>query len=362
MFWTTKYRPHTLNEISRPETHYFHKEIANKLLVYFNKDDKHSADSLYEHPIIYLNGPISSGKWTFAHLILQHLFGDIIFTTRKKKIQLNQHEPQEIIVSQHHCEFYESTFLYYKNTVFKKIIESLGESKNIYNQGVPFYILCKNIHDWTYEYKRIIKEASEKYPQTLRFIITSRVYEPRLVTLSTIMHLRNPKINDILKCIQFICEKETMEYTKAIEQKIIQKIEKSADSSYCNILLWFQEKMISGVWRNIKKVDKVELKHIINLLFSSNSLNSLLQLRDMLIESIAYRKIEKLPRYLTEKICKHPSLSEDCIKDCISIIAKFDSRIKLHHRNHIHYEAMLYEIFHCIHYKNYNIIKLEKDI
>ena len=351
MFWTTKYCPKTLNDVADSNTHYFHKEISKKLLIYFDKSNKQN--TLFEHPIIYLNGPVSSGKWTFAHLILQHLFGDTIYMTRKKRIQINQHDPEEIVVSQHHCEFYESTFLYYKANIFQKIIETLGESKNICNQATPFYILCKNIHEWTYEFQRIIKEASERYPETLRFIITGHVLIPCLSTLSTIIRIPSPKMDMMLQCLQYICENESIEYTKTIEQKIKQKIQNSADSSYYVILLWLQEKMISGSWRNIKKVNKIELKHVVNLLFSSNSLNTLIQLRDMLIECIAYRKIEKLPRYLTEKICKHPSLCSDCITDCISIIAKFDSRIKLHHRNHIHYEAMLYQIFHCIHHKRY---------
>ena len=82
MFWTTKYCPKTLNDVADSNTHYFHKEISKKLLIYFDKSNKQN--TLFEHPIIYLNGPVSSGKWTFAHLILQHLFGDTIYMTRKK--------------------------------------------------------------------------------------------------------------------------------------------------------------------------------------------------------------------------------------------------------------------------------------
>lgn len=367
MFWTSKYCPHTLHDIIKPETHYFHKQIAKKLLIYFNKSidtdsmdtesmDTENTNKLYEHPTLYLFGSTSSGKWTYARLILQHLFGDCIYNVRKKKIQLHQHEPEEIVVSQYHCEFYESTFLNYKPNSFKKIIKSLGENRNIFNKGYPYYILCQNMDKWSTDYHRIIKEASETYPETLRFIITSHIHIPRLINLSTLLRIPQPKLDEIITCLTYICKTESIEFTKTIEQKVTQKIQNSADSSYREILLWFQEKTISGSWRNMKRIKKIELKHIINLLFTSNSLTSLLQLREFLLEYIAFGKIEKLPRYLMDKICHHPSLSHKCIADCIAIISKFDTRIKLHHRNHIHYEGMIYELFYCIHHKDYNTL------
>lgn len=350
MFWTDKYSPKRLTDIADTNTPYFHKQIAEQLLVYFDKEKK----NLFEHPPIFLNGPISSGRWTYAQLILQHLFDSSIYTTRKKMIQLNHSDPQEIVASAHHCEFYDTIFLHYKPHIFHQILISMGESKNICNSGIPFYILCKNIDKWTNDYQKIIKNAMEKYPETLRFIATSSKHIPQISHQSSLFRIPQPQLNEMIVCLKHICKMESIDFTKTIQQKVIQKLQNSSDSSYQEILLWFQEKTISGSWRNIKKVKKVELKHIINLLFSSNSLNTLLQLRELLLDCIAFGKIEKLPRYLIDKICSHPSLSQKCIGDCISIISKFDTRIKLHHRNHIHYEGMIYELFYCIHHKDYN--------
>lgn len=350
MFWTNKYCPQTLTDIVDVNTHYFHKQIAEQVLVYFNKEKK----NLFEHPTIFLNGPISSGRWTYAQLILQQLFGNSIYSTRRKRIQINNSDPPEIITSSHHCEFYDTLFLHYKPHIFHQILISLGESKNIYNSGIPFYILCKNIDKWTLDYHKMIKNAIEKYPDTLRFIVTSSKHIPQIIHQSSLFRIPQPQINEMITCLKHICKMESIDFTKTIEQKVIQKIHNSVDSSYQEILLWFQEKTISGSWRNVKKVKQVELKHVINLLFSSNSLNTLLELRELLLECIAFGKLEKLSRYVMDKICRHPSLSQECISDCISIITKFDTRIKLHHRNHIHYEGMIYELFYCIHHKDYN--------
>ena len=346
MFWTTKYAPKTISEVIDPQSHYFHKDINKKLQTFIDTTD---LDKIYNYPSIFLIGPQSSGKMTEAYLTLQHIFGDSIYTTRKKQIQINKYEPQNIITSLYHCEFYDTTFLHYKPHLFQKIIETLGESKNICDSNKPFYILCKNIDQWSKDYHTIIKHATEKYPETIRFILTSRKFINGLFSFFTTIRVPSPKTNEILECIHNICNIESIEYTKTIENKILQKINHSADSNYRSILLWFQEKTISGSWSNLKKIKKIELKHIINVLFSSKSITTLLELRDMLLECISFGKIEKLPRYLVEKILQNPSLSRDKKIECIFIIIKFNTRIKLHHRNHIHYEAMIYSLFHCIH-------------
>ena len=351
MFWTTLYTPKSLHQISSDDTPYFHKQISRKIINYLSEQNN---DSIYNHPGICFLGYTSVGKWTMAHLFLEYLFSKGIYVIRKQKLQLDKGDTFEIDASNHHCEFNESIFLNCKSNVFLKVIESLGESQHICDMNKPYYILCKNIHLWTKDYYNIIKHATEKYSDTLRFIITSQQYIKPFNELFTTFRIPTPKKEEILECIEQIFKDKLYDYNNTIQNKIIQKITNSADNDYKSILLWCQEKMVPGTWTNQKKVKKIELKHIVSLLISSQSLESLLQLRDMLIECISFGKIEKLPSYLIKHISKYPTLSNDIKRDCISSIAKFDSRMKLHHRNHIHYEAMLYELFYNIH-KNRNM-------
>jgi hypothetical protein len=324
---------------------YFNKDIIAKLEIYTNP---HNPNDIHTHPGLFFVGGSSSGKWTNAHIVLHSLFGESIYNVRKKKLILDK-DSHEINVSPHHCEFNDSIFLNCKPVIFTKILKSLGESHDICNTNQPYYILCKNIHLWTNDYYSIIKQAVEKFPDTLRFILTSHKNTKICIELFTTIRTPPPKQAQILDYISFIFQQESLEFTTTIKNKIIQKIKNSVDNDLRVILLWCQEKMISGSWCNVKRIKKVELKHIINTLFSSSSLQTLLQLRDMLIEIITFGKIEKLPKYLLKNIVKHPSLSNEKKQKCISIIAEIDNRMKLHRRNHIHYEALLYNIFHCIH-------------
>lgn len=347
MFWTIDYTPKTYNEILS-NTYFFHKTISRKMITYLNVEEK---DKLFSHPSICFLGHSCVGKWTMAHLFLEYLFKEGIYTIRKKRLQIDKGNTYEINASSYHCEFNESIFLNCKSSLFLKIIESLGESRHICNSDIPYYVLCKNIHLWTKDYHTIIKHATEKYPDTLRFIITSQRDISTFRQLFTTIRIPKPKEEQILEFIRMIFQKNQYEYTSQIESKIKQKMKNSVDNDIRSILLWSQEKLVSGTWTNTKKQKRVELKHVVSALFSSKSLENLLQIRNMLIECISFSKIEKLPCYLTKQISKHPTLTNEQKRNCISIIAKYDSRMKLHHRNHIHYEAMLYELFYHIHKK-----------
>lgn len=348
MFWTTLYTPKSFSDFRINNFTYFNRDIITKLETYLTNSNTDNILTVHTHPGLFFVGGAGSGKWTNAHIVLHTLFGESIYNVRKKKIILDK-DSYEIDASIHHCEFNDSIFLNCKPNIFHKILESLGQSRDICNTNQPYYVLCKNIHLWTNEYYSIIKQATEKFPDTLRFIITSHKNIKMFMDLFTTIRTPPPKKTDIIEYISCIFQHESLEFTTAIKNKIIQKINNSADNDFRTVLLWCQEKMISGSWCNVKRIKKVELKHIVNTLFSSSSLQTLLQLRDMLIEIIAFGKIEKLPNYLLKNIVKHPSLSNEKKQKCISIIAKIDNRMKLHRRNHIHYEALLYEIFHCIH-------------
>lgn len=345
MFWTTQYTPKSFSDFHKNDIKYFHKDIIRRLETYINP---HDSNNFHTHPGLLFVGAASSGKWTNAHLVLQSLFGNSIYNIRKKKIQLDK-DSHEFDASSYHCEFNDSIFLTCKPSIFLKILKSLGESHDICNENQPYYILCKNIHLWRDEYYSIIKQSTEQFPDTLRFILTSHKHIKIFSSLFTTIRTPPPTTEEMLDLIEFIFQKENLELTKTIKNKIIQKIKNSADNDLRSILLWCQEKMVSGLWCNVKHIKKVELKHIINTLFSSSSLQTLIQLRDMLIEIITFGKIEKLPNYLLKNIVKHPTLSNEKKQCCITIIAEMDNRMKLHRRNHIHYEALLFKIFHCIH-------------
>ena len=184
-FWCKKYSPKTFGDIlesdesieldESPNICYFHKDITQSV---YNFVKNIPILNNYDHPHIAFIGPPSSGKYTQITLILEHIFGSTIYNKSSKRIIIDHDAPQEIIGSSCHYEFYTNHYQKYKPTIFKKIITSLGESKNIFNNNIPIYVVIKNLHLLNNEYMSSLKQLTEQFPETIRFIITSQQYLP----------------------------------------------------------------------------------------------------------------------------------------------------------------------------------------
>jgi len=337
--WTNHYAPRTFEDILEEKGNivYFNKHIYENIFNYFN----HEGKQRYNHPHIALQGPNESGKFTIAHLILSHFFGEKIYNIKEKSILCNNKDAPTIYGSQFHYEINIQTT---KPKTFLKIIQTLGESNCVYGSDVPIYILIRNLDKVGNDFITIIKETAEKYNNRIRLIITTNRELPRKIRgLFQTFRVPKPGKTAQLETIYSIIDNENINN----KEHVINNIIKSYDSSvnYGQWINHIQGKNVNGTWCNLPSKEIITLNKVYKTLLSGGNINRLILIREYLIECLSFGKIEKLPNFLLGKLLKNKKINDDKKDKIVKLFGDIGERLTTKSRNYIHIEALVFNVF-----------------
>jgi DNA polymerase III delta prime subunit len=337
--WTNHYAPRTFEDILEEKGNiiYFNKHIYENIFNYFN----HEGEQRYNHPHIALQGPNESGKFTIAHLILSHFFGEKIYNIKEKSILYNNKDTPTIYGSQFHYEINIQTI---KPKLFLKIIQTLGESNCVYGSNIPIYILIRNLNKVGNDFITIIKETAEKYYNRIRLIITTNRELPQKIRgLFQTFRVPKPRKTAQLETISSIIDNENIDNKEHVMKNIIKSYDSYVD--YSQWVNYIQGKIVNDAWCNLPSKEIITLNKVYKTLLGGGHINQIILIREYLLECLSFGKIEKLPNYLLSKLLKNKKINDDKKYKIVILFGNISERLTTQSRNYIHIEALVFNVF-----------------
>ena len=256
----------------------FNKNIIKKL----KNLDKNNFDN------IIITGSKSSGKYTLAMQLLNHLYGNSIYNKRTTKwiINVNGNDKEiDIVSSYNHYEiFINDKNSYDKNVIIesiKKISENINILTNIYS-----VIIIKNYHYLHYNIFQTIKFICEKRYSNIKFILLGEglTNVPKFIKgYFTIIRIPVILIHELNNYFFNICEKENIEITNDEVNKVIIKNNSNLSKIYMELNLFLKDKKYFIYTTILEK----KYKSIITLL-EKKTIHNILLIRKELYNLTAY--------------------------------------------------------------------------
>tara|TARA_Y100000590_G_scaffold343714_2_gene392828 strand:- start:28909 stop:29919 length:1011 start_codon:yes stop_codon:yes gene_type:complete len=318
-------------QIKTYDEFYLNKNILPKIKNYF-KDDNIFNSVLF--------GPNDNGKYTIAKSILYDIYGDDIYNIKETFIKINvngTYKEIKVYSSIYHYEIYLNNYLLNDRISLSMILSSIAQNMNINTLSYNI-IIIKNAQYLSMEIISIVKDISEKYSNSIRFILTTNNISKLNNVLTNFFYLRIPKdTNEIfVNYFKHIVEEEDINIK---DKELIEIINNKKGIK--SILLALENIHLSKKYDNIIKNEMdIWLQDVFNIIIGKKKLD-IDKLRE-LIYNIITKNIDKIIiyHYLLDKILSLNLLAEDK-NEVIKIIAKYEHRSRISYKDIIHLEALI---------------------
>lgn len=304
MFWVEKYTPISFNSSS----FLFNKNIVPIL--------KNISKGELNHPHICFYGIRGSGKYTLARCFLREIFGSTVYDIRKKNITLSK---KQIVcmASSYHFEFYGNQYTKYSSEEFTEILDSIANHMCIDNYNTmnpednrPMYVLIRNINMWDPYIYSLIKHISEKYNETLRFIVTSSTFGRELPNFSMI-RIPQPSKKEIINWIHGIFENEEIEITLKIKNAIKDYIRRNNNYHLSEYVTAF-ERHHATLFMDINKPNVYEKNcKLILQMIKTKRIESYLKIRPLLVECVLKETQLEFIKYMLYSLVQQSWITDE---------------------------------------------------
>ena len=335
MFWLEKYTPKSF----KSPNFVFHNSLKNKCKQVLKEED---------HPSICIHGVSGSGKFTLARCMLEDIFGSEIYNLRIKNIAIRNKHIQ-CMGSNYHFELYGTQYTKLSVEELIKVIHALSDSTQIQSlkhKTRPLYILIRNYHKWDIKIENLLLHTSEKYSDSIRFIITTSKF-PRYLTNFSLIRIPFPFYEEIEKWIVSILEQENVNNIDSVKKYILQYYNQNYNLHLSTIITQF-EKYKELYFRNSSQLNiyQKNIKALV-LFLKEKKIQNYLKIRPILLETILYGKEINVIRHLVHEL-NHASWISDTRKiEIIHYAANISHRLTLPNiaKTCVHSEAFLLKCF-----------------
>jgi replication factor C subunit 3/5 len=209
-FYIEKYIPKSFNDLKH------NKELSKLLIDIFNNK--------YNIPNLIIYGSAGNGKYTLIKLVLNKIYGNEIYKTRKevfeiksKKIKINY------LLSSYHIVIDLKLHKQWCKYVVDNFLKSIVYSKNIAHNTHKIIVIL-NSDCLSRQSQFALRRIIEKTTSTARYIFTcnslSKLAEPIKSRFQSV-RLRAPTFDEVSLIIKDICKSESIKITKGNIKKLI---------------------------------------------------------------------------------------------------------------------------------------------